>query len=654
MKKYLLISLLLLFSIAIQAQVIYNVTVHVYPEDSGAATGDGTYNYGETCTLIATANEGYHFENWTENDSIIKEAGDHYSFNVYSNHIFYANFVSNTHQVTVTVANVSEETPEAAPSEPGTVDGAGTYDHNGTCTLTAEPNVGFHFVNWTENNDVVSDTATYQFRVTEDCSLVANFALDTHDITLEVENGSATGAGTYYCYDICTLTASADEGYHFLNWTEKDTVFSDSANHSFIVMEDHKLVANFEPNAFTINTIALPKGGGEVNVTGAAVYNGNCILTANANEHYSFSGWSDNVSDNPRQITVFSDTTFTANFKLKLPEVGTLSDPSPICPGSALVLEQPTTSIADTAVWQIAPDSTFQDFQEYSVDQPLDASYNGWYLRFCASNTSGETYSNVVTITMIEFSPILYGEEEVCSNTTTEYYVEGADNADIQWSLSDTSLKIIGEGDSVKVHWAVNADTLTLSAFVKDTVTWCTSFLEKTIVVTSDIKSANRIAERKKDGVTYLLIYSNPETTPYQYQWYYNDRIIPCSKQYLYTPISEGGLVPGRYRVYISNKEDEDGNLICGAFSPEIVVKQTSSQQLSIFPNPTHSNDQVTIINEESGVAQLAIYSVDGRLIYQQTVDGYQVDLHLSLPKGVYIVRLTSPQSTKTGKIVIE
>ena len=37
----------------------YNITVSVDPEEGGTATGGGTFTYGETCTLTATANEGY-------------------------------------------------------------------------------------------------------------------------------------------------------------------------------------------------------------------------------------------------------------------------------------------------------------------------------------------------------------------------------------------------------------------------------------------------------------------------------------------------------------------------------------------------------------------------------------------------------------------
>ena len=61
------------------------------------------------------------------------------------------------------------------PSEGGTVTGGGDYQPNTTCTLTATPNEGYIFTNWTENGEVVSTEATYSFTVTSDRTLVANF-----------------------------------------------------------------------------------------------------------------------------------------------------------------------------------------------------------------------------------------------------------------------------------------------------------------------------------------------------------------------------------------------------------------------------------------------------------------------------------------------
>ena len=61
------------------------------------------------------------------------------------------------------------------------------------------------------------------------------------------EGGSIEGAGTYDNGSTCTLTATANEGYTFINWTENGEVVFTEATYSFTVIEDRDLVANFLP-----------------------------------------------------------------------------------------------------------------------------------------------------------------------------------------------------------------------------------------------------------------------------------------------------------------------------------------------------------------------------------------------------------------------
>lgn len=65
----------------------------------------------------------------------------------------------------------------ASPVAGGIVNGGGAVDQGTTQTLTATPGSAYDFVNWTENGTEVSTAATYQFTVSGDRNLVANFAL---------------------------------------------------------------------------------------------------------------------------------------------------------------------------------------------------------------------------------------------------------------------------------------------------------------------------------------------------------------------------------------------------------------------------------------------------------------------------------------------
>ena len=70
--------------------------------------------------------------------------------------------------------------------------------------------------------------------------------IHTINITcLPTEGGTVTGAGTYNAGETCTLTATANAGYTFYNWTENGNVVSTNVNYTFTVTANRNLIANF-------------------------------------------------------------------------------------------------------------------------------------------------------------------------------------------------------------------------------------------------------------------------------------------------------------------------------------------------------------------------------------------------------------------------
>ena len=61
------------------------------------------------------------------------------------------------------------------------------------------------------------------------------------------ESGIIIGSGTYPEGSTCTLTAIANEGYCFVNWTIDNMVLSNNSVYSFTVTEDAEYTANFSP-----------------------------------------------------------------------------------------------------------------------------------------------------------------------------------------------------------------------------------------------------------------------------------------------------------------------------------------------------------------------------------------------------------------------
>ena len=291
----------------------YTVGVSANPSNGGTVSGGGTYTQGQSCTVTATANSGYTFTNWTENGSVVSTSTS-YSFTVNSNHTLVANFTPIPTSYTITVS--------ADPSNGGTVSGGGTYLEGATCALTASPNTGYIFDNWTKNGAVVSSNPSFSFTVTESASYVAHFIVQTNNYTITasadpVAGGSVTGAGNYEQGAVCTLTATPNTGYAFVNWTKNGTVVSTNASFSFNVSENASYVAHFSILTFTVSVSADPLEGGVVIGGGTYDYGAMVTVMVIPNSQYAFLNWTENgsvVSDDlSYSFTATSDRNLVAH-----------------------------------------------------------------------------------------------------------------------------------------------------------------------------------------------------------------------------------------------------------------------------------------------------------------------------------------------------
>jgi len=135
----------------------------------------------------------------------------------------------------------------ASPVGAGNVGGAGDYPSNSICTLTASPNAGWGFRNWTQNGTQVSSSAAYNFTVRSNRTLVANF-VPAYTVTTSVAptyGGSASGGGIFNSNATITMRAVAASGFQFVNWTDSGTPVSTATNYSFTITGNHALTANF-------------------------------------------------------------------------------------------------------------------------------------------------------------------------------------------------------------------------------------------------------------------------------------------------------------------------------------------------------------------------------------------------------------------------
>ncbi len=262
-------------------------TITATAEGNGYVSGDGTYDYGVEVILYAIADEHYHFTQWSDGNtdnprSMILECDASYR----------AIFVPNQYTI-------------SAIAENGYVEGTGEYDYGTTATLTAIADEHYHFTQWSDGNTDNPRTVS----VDGEATYTAIFAPNKYAISATAENGYVEGTGEYDYGATATLTAIADEHYHFTQWNDGNT----DNPRTVSVDGEATYTAIFVPNQYTISAIAE---NGYVEGTGEYDYRTTATLTAVANEHYHFTQWSDGNTDNPRTVSVEGNATYTAEFAI--------------------------------------------------------------------------------------------------------------------------------------------------------------------------------------------------------------------------------------------------------------------------------------------------------------------------------------------------
>ena len=106
-----------------------------------------------------------------------------------------------------------------------------------------------------------------------------------------------------------TLTAIANEGYNFVIWNDGNTENPRTVS----ITSDTAFVAIFAEVVST-PTITLTVNDETMGSASYTLDGNTAVLTATANEGYNFVIWNDGNSENPRTVTITSDTTFMAIF----------------------------------------------------------------------------------------------------------------------------------------------------------------------------------------------------------------------------------------------------------------------------------------------------------------------------------------------------
>ena len=295
---------------------VFTVTTSAAPVAGGTTTGDGSYNGGANVTVVATPNAGYVFTNWTEGGLVVSSNAT-FTFAAASDRDLVANFALGT-SYTITTTS--------APVAGGSTTGGASYASGTSVTVTATPNAGYYFVNWTQNAAQVSANASYTFSATANHTLVANFALiggTTRTITTvssPLLGGTLTGGGVVADGSSVTVVATANPGYAFSKWKQGSTAVSTSSSYTFTATVDRTLTASFI-QVYYVTATAAPSVGGTTEMDSTSYkLDENARANATPNAGYQFVNWTENgtvvSTANPYNFNVTGNRDLVANFSV--------------------------------------------------------------------------------------------------------------------------------------------------------------------------------------------------------------------------------------------------------------------------------------------------------------------------------------------------
>jgi hypothetical protein len=283
---------------ALSAPNTYHVSISANNSAMGSVSGDGDYALNSNVTISATASTNHRFVKWqdgsTQNPRTITLTQDT---------IFTAEFEAAMHYVFL-FSNTATR---------GSVSGNGQYIKNSPVNIEAIPYVGYRFVQWQDGDTNNRRTIT----VTQDTAFMALFGIEGMKYIYVIDNdtnmGNVLGGGDYATDSIAVILAIPEAGHRFVEWQDMNT----DNPRTIVVRRDETYIAKFEAIRYHVTVSVNEANMGRVTGDGDYAVNATATIEAIPNAGYRFIQWNDNITQNPRTITVTSNMTFTAIFDVE-------------------------------------------------------------------------------------------------------------------------------------------------------------------------------------------------------------------------------------------------------------------------------------------------------------------------------------------------
>jgi len=196
----------------------------------------GTINHGETPTYNgvtppikpSTAQYSYTFDGWSPNIGAV----------IADNTVFTAQYTETLRQYTITFLNYDGSTLQSSAWDFGATP---TYNGTSDPVKPADAENTYVFAGWDATIEPVSGEKTY--------TAIYTNTTNSYTITLTAgAGGTVSGGGTYSYGTPVTITATPNDCYEFVKWSDNDT----NPSRTFNVSGDMNVSAEFRKIKYTI------------------------------------------------------------------------------------------------------------------------------------------------------------------------------------------------------------------------------------------------------------------------------------------------------------------------------------------------------------------------------------------------------------------
>lgn len=258
----------------------YNI--EVTEGDHGSVTGEGIYYYGESITVKAKPDTGYHFVNWTSNGNVVSTNAN-YTFMVSGPAELTANFAINTY----TVKFVNDDGTLLREGQ-FVYGSTAFYQVNATPTKKATAQYTYTFAGWDKKLGTVTEDITY--------TAVYDATVNKYKITFQNEDGSVLqtseveyGKLPVFEKGTPTKASTVQESFSFAGWDKEISKVTGEA--VYTATYTSKKITRDDINYLHFTVTFESNGGSEV--VSQLVADGGVAFKPEEpmRERYTFGGW---------------------------------------------------------------------------------------------------------------------------------------------------------------------------------------------------------------------------------------------------------------------------------------------------------------------------------------------------------------------------